>query len=376
LEVAAALTAAGHRSLVVSAGGPMVAELEAGGSEHFACPIGRKSPGTLRWIGWLSRLMDREGVDVVDYHSRLPGWMTLAALRLLPRRDRPRCVSSLHGLHSVNAYSSVMCRGEHVVVVSQTLESYAVRHFRSARRRPRHLIYRGIDDAQFPRDYRPRRGWCDAFYRAFPESRDRQRIAIVGRLTRLKGHHDFVELMARLRSAGRNVHGLIVGGADPRKQRYQNELRAEIARRGLSDRISWTGPRRDVKEIYSQCDAVVSLSHTPESFGRTVAESLAIGTPVIGYDHGGVAEILAAQFPDGAVPLGRLDALTERVAWVLDQRDRLTIRPNHFSLAEMQRRTIALYEWIASGADRGPGEESTSGTAPQGPPRSSDSQAA
>ena len=35
LEVAEALVAAGHRSLVVSGGGRMVAELTSGGSEHF-----------------------------------------------------------------------------------------------------------------------------------------------------------------------------------------------------------------------------------------------------------------------------------------------------------------------------------------------------
>jgi hypothetical protein len=41
LEVGAALVAAGHRSIVVSAGGRLVPALEAGGSEHIMLDVGR-----------------------------------------------------------------------------------------------------------------------------------------------------------------------------------------------------------------------------------------------------------------------------------------------------------------------------------------------
>ncbi|HZJ81131.1 MAG TPA: glycosyl transferase, partial [Guyparkeria sp.] len=50
LEIAAALVAAGHRALVISEGGGMVAELEALGAEHITLPVGRKSLFTLRHI--------------------------------------------------------------------------------------------------------------------------------------------------------------------------------------------------------------------------------------------------------------------------------------------------------------------------------------
>jgi hypothetical protein len=44
LEVAEALVAAGHRSLVVSAGGRKVADLRKLGSQHVQRDIGSKSP--------------------------------------------------------------------------------------------------------------------------------------------------------------------------------------------------------------------------------------------------------------------------------------------------------------------------------------------
>ena len=42
----------------------------------------------------------------------------------------------------------------------------------------------------------------------------------------------------------------------------------------------------------SHCDIVLSLSHFAESFGRTIAEAMAAGRPVIAYDHGHPSELL------------------------------------------------------------------------------------
>ena len=48
-------------------------------------------------------------------------------------------------------------------------------------------------------------------------------------------------------------------------------------------------------------DITFSLSSLPEAFGRTVIESIKLGTPVIGYNHGGVGEQLKIIFPEGMI---------------------------------------------------------------------------
>src|SRR5690606_17282294 len=98
LEIAAALVAAGHRSIVISAGGRLVESLQAAGSEHIELPVGRKSllaaPGTMRRLrGWLARIQP----DIVHARSRLPAWMAWFALRGLPA-PKPRFVTTVHGL--------------------------------------------------------------------------------------------------------------------------------------------------------------------------------------------------------------------------------------------------------------------------------------
>ncbi len=80
LEVAAALVQAGHRAIVVSAGGPLVAFLLSIGAEHITLDIGRKSLLTLRHIAALRRLFAQLRPDIVHARSRLPAWLTWYAL--------------------------------------------------------------------------------------------------------------------------------------------------------------------------------------------------------------------------------------------------------------------------------------------------------
>ncbi len=86
------------------------------------------------------------------------------------------------------------------------------------------------------------------------------------------------------------------------------------------------------------------LSSKPGSFGRTVAEAISIGTPVVGYNHGGVAEILAAEFPDGAVEFQDFGELTARVRKVLSDPSPSMPVINQFERSVMLERTIRLYE--------------------------------
>jgi glycosyltransferase involved in cell wall biosynthesis len=349
LEVADALVRAGHRSLVMSAGGRLVDALVAQGSEHVAWPVQRKSLWTLRLVRPLRRFLREQGVDVLHARSRVPAWVAWLAWRGMPAAARPRFVTTVHGLYSVNAYSRVMTRGERVIAVSQTARDYITANYPEVDAALIEVIPRGIDPAEFAQGYRPSPAWIEAWYREFPQLRDKCVLTLPGRITRLKGHHDFIELIARLRAQGKPVHGLVVGGEDARRRAYAEELRGEIARRGLHDSLSFTGQRADMREIYAVSDIVYSLSTKPESFGRTVLEALSLGRPVIGYDHGGVGEILGQCFPTGRVALTDIDALEHRTAALLRASATVSDCGSRFALQRMLDDTLALYAAVAAG---------------------------
>jgi glycosyltransferase involved in cell wall biosynthesis len=346
LEVAGALVEAGHRSLVMSAGGRMVRELVDGGSEHFTWRVDRKSLWTLRLVWPLRRFLREQRVDILHVRSRAPAWVAWLAWRGMPEGERPRFVTTVHGLYSVNAYSKVMMRGERVIAVSNTVRDYILRNYPGTDPAVIEVIPRGVDPTEWPRGYRPSDAWMADWYAQYPQLKGRKVLTLPGRLTRLKGHRDFIELIDRLKAAGHPVHGLIVGGEDPKRQGYARELHALVDAKGLASDITFTGQRSDIRDIYAVSDIVFSLSTKPESFGRTVLEALSLGRPVIGYDHGGVGEILSAVFPRGKLgidgPPEALDRLYDAIAG-----EQLTPFASPFSMESYLAATMSVYQEIA-----------------------------
>ena len=88
--------------------------------------------------------------------------------------------------------------------------------------------------------------------------------------------------------------------------------------------------------VFSLC------SDPPEAFGRTVPEALHLGVPVIGWNHGGVQEVLSEVFPAGAIPPGDRQRLTERTREFL--RHRPSVASNTaFGLRDSMQKTMAVY---------------------------------
>ena len=343
LEVAAALVRHGHRSLVISGGGRLLPELEAGGSEHIGWPIGRKSPMTLRLVPRLRRLLLRERVDILHARSRLPAWIAWLAWRGMDPARRPRFITTVHGLNSVNAYSAVMLKGERVIAVSGSVRDYVLRHYPGLESERMTVIPRGVDPAVFAPGYQPDAAWLAGWSRQYPELRGRYVLTLPGRISRRKGIYGFLDIMAALRSRGVPAHGLVVGEFPRGTAKPRGKLQAKITQLGLSAALTFTGYRPDVREILAVSDVMLSLSRQPEAFGRTVNEALALGVPVAGYTHGGVGEQLARHFPAGAVTPGDTNTMVDRLqAWYTAPPLMQDISP--YMLDDMLSQTLDLYQ--------------------------------
>jgi glycosyltransferase involved in cell wall biosynthesis len=172
-------------------------------------------------------------------------------------------------------------------------------------------------------------------HREFPRLRDRRWLCLPGRLSRYKGHVDFIELLAKLRLAHPDVHGVIVGQAAS-GTRFRDTLEGLAARHGLVEALTFTGPRLDMRDWLSASAIVFSLCADPP-------EALHLGVPVIGRNHGGVQETLAALFPQGAVAPGDRQALLRRSLAFLERPP--VVPPSAaYGLRESMRRTLAVYE--------------------------------
>ena len=345
LEIARALVQAGHRSVVISAGGRMVEQLQAEGSEHITLDLARKSLRTLSRLGALRSVLRQIQPDIVHARSRLPAWLGWWASKNLT--PRPHFVTTVHGLNSPGRYSAILLRDEKVIAVSQTLRDYVLSHYRWLDSSKVRVIPRGIDPAEFPYGHRPDDAWTKAFFSEYPALAGAPLLTLPARGTRLKGHHDAIELIADLKHRGIEARLLLLGVVEPGREDYLAELHKLIRLRGVTSQVVLTPSRSDVRDIYATSALVLQLSNKPESFGRTVIEALSLCRPVLGYAHGGVGELLAELYPSGRVPPGDRERLVERAAELL--RVAPPISPlQSYRLVDMQQATLALYEEVAS----------------------------
>lgn len=344
LEIARALVQAGHRSVVISAGGRLVPQLLADGSEHVTLDLGRKSLLTLAHLGPLRRALRDIKPDIVHARSRLPAWMGWLAIKGMT--PRPHFVTTVHGLNSPGRYSAILLRGEKVIAVSQTMRDYVLSHYRWLEPSRVRVIPRGIDPQAWPYGHRPEDAWRKAFFAEFPDLAGAPLLTLPGRGTRLKGHHDAIELLADLKRRGIDARLLLLGVIEPGREAYLQELKDLIRARGVTAQVVLTEPRHDVRDIYAISTLILQLSNKPESFGRTVIEALSLCRPVVGYAHGGVGELLAELYPAGRVPLGDRERLVERAAELM--RVAPPISPLlSYRLTDMQQATLALYDEVA-----------------------------
>jgi len=349
LEISKSAVERGWNSWVISRKGRLVDELTKDGGQHLNWSIGGKHPWTLRWLPRLMEFCREHRIDILHARSRMPAWVAYLAWRMMPVTSRPVFVTTVHGLNSVNAYSRIMTRGERVIVVSKTAQAFVLKNYPRVDKKQMELIYRGVDDGAFPRDYKPDFAWTSRWHKDFPELKNSKILLLPGRISRRKGHLEFVDLMEILRSKIPNVVGVIVGGWDTKQKAYVDEIQSKIDRKGLKDSIIWGGHRSDMREVYAASNLVLSLSRKPESFGRTMLEALSMGVRCAGLDHGGVGEILGEMYPQGRLAMnGNAQSWAESIQLLLDPQSPIPL-PNTYPLETALNQELDCYQqWVST----------------------------
>jgi len=127
---------------------------------------------------------------------------------------------------------------------------------------------------------------------ATPEPNGRVGIAFVGRLHSAKGVEDVLEVAQRLPSTP-----VTIAGEGP----LETLVRREVMR---LPNLTYLGPvdRTGVAEILGASRVALMPSHTPEAGPLVALEAMALGTPVIAYDGGGLAEYVSDASGGSVVP--------------------------------------------------------------------------
>ncbi len=141
---------------------------------------------------------------------------------------------------------------------------------------------------------------------------------------------------------------LFVGDQMKKTGEYKSKVMAAYQGLGFKDRIVFTGLRKDVAEIMSQCDAVFSTS-LHEGFPNVVLEAMSVGTPVVSTVYSDIEQILpfswqvVADRDAGKLAQAIVRADRERVALILRQREWVEANATMAVSAKKLSETYELY---------------------------------
>ena len=346
-EISRELVKRGYQSTVISAGGKLVSQIESEGGRHVTLPIASKNPLTApARVRALRRVICELKPDVLHPRSRVPAWLTRMARRPL---NIP-WVTTVHGLNRINGYSRIMTAGDRVIAVGEAVKTHVVDGYRLVPDSVR-VIQRGVDmqafsDANLDMEFI--QSICEQYSLA-----KRLVVVAVGRVTFLKDYESLIDAASQLRDQlDRPVKVLIAGGVHPRKQDYFQSLVNLVEAKSLADSVHFIGSQAKVAELYHLVDVSVNVSLKMGNMGRTVVESLAMGTPVVATTYPGLKNLVSDGLNGAVIETKNPDALAKALEQVGEgDWSREAIRgtvPHEYTLDGMVDQLVEVYQSLAA----------------------------
>jgi glycosyltransferase involved in cell wall biosynthesis len=272
-------------------------------------------------------------------------WFCRAAWREIASRPQPPDIVHAHAL-----YQAARLRRRDAAVVlnfpgepnpryaddirqadALVADGWAARHLPATLGRPVHAVPKGVDTELF----RP----SGAHLRDVLGLAGKRTLLCVSRFVPIKNVALLINAMADVVKSDPLAHLILVGdGPEDRN------LRAQAARLGLNNRITFTGHVRhhELAPLYRSADLFVLPSDFDNS-PNAVLEAMACGLAVIATDVGGVPEYVAHGKGGALTPAGDAAAFARTIAEWLDT-------PTHRREAGVfnRQRAVQQFSWHAS----------------------------
>jgi len=362
VELTRVLAAAGHRAIVASRAGRLVADVTAAGGEFVPLDLASVNPiKMLRNAAVLIRLARERKCHAIHALGRAAAWSAWLAARL---NRIPFITSWYKGFREQNvfkrAYNGIMARGVRVVAVSEQIAQLIHDRYGTPWERiavlPTSIDVERFDPARVSRER------IEAVRRAWGVKDDTKVILITGRILRRKGHHVVVRAVRRLKDMGFKDFLCVFVGEDRGHTRYTGELWDLVLSTGTVDVIRMAAPVYDMPAAYAVSSVAVSAAVQPEGLQRTVLEAQAMSRPVLVSDLAAGADVVLTPpaVPEGritglrfqadddaalAAALLRLFAMPEPARKAIGARGRDWVQ-GHFNAAAVAEQTLGLYAEI------------------------------
>ena len=274
----------------------------------------QRKPGLdLAVAGRMAEEIRRRRVEVVHAHQYTPFfYAALAKLRVSPA---PRVIFTEHGRHYPDIVSArrwlvnklIFDRLADRINAVCAFSADALSRNDGFRRYRIDVIENGIDLPRYapPPDR-------DALKRQLGLDPARRYVSIVARFHPVKDHHMLLEAFQQVVPGRPDVDLLLVGDGPLR-----DDLTAQAATLGITERVHFMGVRSDVPELLSASD-IFALTSVSEAASLTLLEAMASRLPVVVTDVGGNPELVRGRIDGLLVPRGDAAATAQAISTLLD----------------------------------------------------------
>ncbi len=331
--------------MVLSPPSELVSRMNDAGVEHARC----SKPNiitAIRGKSKLKALIRTFEPDIIQVYSREAAW--IAGLSCRNIKNAPPIVGVMTGYPRKGFGNLGLNYCQCFTAVSKHLRSVLHEHSELFRKHKQPwVIPYGVNEQLCSPGYKPSKHWMEQWRRAHPKQADAFTLCIPGAISPLHGLEDLVPLMQQLLHNGIPTHAYIAGDVRHATPGYIEHLRNLFSQAQIENRIGWIGARTDMRDVMAACDVTLSLAHEPATHDHTILEALALGRPVVGYDHGSVGELLTTFLPEGKItpadPASMADVLTQWNTYPPAMQETI---PYPYSLSHMAGSYCDLYRYI------------------------------
>jgi glycosyltransferase involved in cell wall biosynthesis len=274
------------------------------------------APRDARALVKLYILIRREKPHIVHTHTAKAGFLGRVAARLA---GVPVIVHTFHG-HVLHGYYGPM-KNELLRRVEQSLAWVTDRLVTVSEQVKNELVGYGIAKAEkisvvplgFDLDpFLNSHAQQGEFRREMGLSDEHKLVGIVGRIFPIKNHALFLESAARIAAQEPAARFVVVGDGV-----FRPNLENQARELGITDRVLFTGWRRDLPRIYADLNVLV-VSSDNEGTPVSAIEAMASSCPVVATRVGGLPDLIQDQKTGRLVPPRDAAALAGAVLGLLN----------------------------------------------------------
>ncbi|MBE9575075.1 MAG: glycosyltransferase family 4 protein, partial [Proteobacteria bacterium] len=169
-------------------------------------------------------------------------------------------------------------------------------------------------------------------------------VGTIGWLLPIKGPLYLLKAMEVIWQTNPEIHLVYVGKGD-----LEEEVRSEVSRTGVSEKVTFLGWRDDIPEIMQVLDIFV-LPSLNEGMGRVLVEAMAAGKPIVASNVGGIPDLVKDGQNGFLVKPGDSKSLSFAIKKLLDDKKmreemgkKGRAMAGNYSVKKMVKKIDALY---------------------------------